>query len=66
MSQAQDFLESLLCPRRLVSQMKSLWSVENAHKVLASGKDLQTVETDLDIAQVRAVWKERSLPLGSR
>lgn len=28
--------------------------VENAHKVLASGKDLEAVETDLDIAQVRA------------
>uniref|UniRef100_A0A452F788 Hypoxia-inducible factor 3-alpha n=1 Tax=Capra hircus TaxID=9925 RepID=A0A452F788_CAPHI len=28
-----------------------LVDVENAHKVLASGKDLQTVETDLDIAQ---------------
>lgn len=31
-----------------------LVDVENAHKVLASGKDLQAVETDLDIAQVRA------------
>ena len=31
-----------------------LVDVENAHNVLASGKDLQAVETDLDIAQVRA------------
>ncbi|OWK15613.1 HIF3A [Cervus elaphus hippelaphus] len=29
-----------------------LVDVENAHKVLASGKDLQAVETDLDIAQL--------------
>lgn len=31
-----------------------LGDVENAHKVLASGKDLEAIETDLDIAQVRA------------
>lgn len=30
--------------------------MENAHKVLASGKDLEAVETDLDIAQVTAAW----------
>lgn len=29
-------------------------NVDNAHKVLASGKDLEAVETDLGIAQVRA------------
>lgn len=28
--------------------------MENAHKFFASGKDLDAVETDLDIAQVRA------------
>ncbi|KAM5297197.1 hypoxia-inducible factor 3-alpha isoform 2-T2 [Glossophaga mutica] len=28
-----------------------LGDVENAHKVLASGKDLETIETDLDVAQ---------------
>ncbi|XP_036914924.1 hypoxia-inducible factor 3-alpha isoform X2 [Sturnira hondurensis] len=28
-----------------------LGHVENAHKVLASGKDLETMETDLDVAQ---------------
>lgn len=26
----------------------------NAHKVLASGKDLEAVETDIAVAQVRA------------
>lgn len=31
-----------------------LVDVENAHKLFASGKDLEAVETDLDIAQVRA------------
>lgn len=31
-----------------------LMDMENTHKLLASGKDLEAVETDLDIAQVRA------------
>ena len=31
-----------------------LMNMENTHKLLASGKDLEAVETDLDIAQVRA------------
>lgn len=30
-----------------------LVDVEKAHKVLGTGKDLEAVETDLDIAQVR-------------
>lgn len=28
--------------------------MENTHKLVASGKDLESVESDLDVAQVRA------------
>lgn len=32
--------------------------MENTHKLVASGKDLESVESDLDVAQVRAGLEE--------